>query len=100
MYKVLKNGNSKGLEIRNSPFDRFATIVSRIIFKGNEGMSNVGVGLGYFMIAGLIKEAKGKNSIFMPFLYVVLLFFSSSSSSSFVCFLLLLSSPTAQNIYE
>ena len=73
MYKVLKNGD---LEIRNSPFDRFATFAARLLWC-SKGFCDVAapIGITYGAMAGFdeLRKIKGYEPIFLPFLANVLM---------------------------
>jgi len=68
MYKILKNDE---IEIRNSPFDRFATFAARLLWC-SKGFCEVAapIGVTYGAMAGIdeLRKIKGYEPIFLPFL--------------------------------
>lgn len=73
MYKVLKNND---LEIRNSPFDRFATFAARLLWC-SKGFCDIvaPIGVSYGAMAGIdeLRKIKGYEPIFLPFLSNILI---------------------------
>jgi len=73
MYKVLKNDE---IEIRNSPFDRFATFAARLLWC-SKGFCDVAapIGVTYGTMAGIdeLRKIKGYEPIFLPFLSNILI---------------------------
>jgi hypothetical protein len=73
MYKVFK---SDKLDVCNSPFDRFATYASRLLWC-SKGFCDIAapVGITYGAMAGIdeLRKLKGFEPIFLPFLSDVLL---------------------------
>lgn len=64
--RVLK---SNELDIRNSPFDKFATVLgkSMLCVKGVcDYAPSLGTSIGYFAILDQILEAKGEGAVFIP----------------------------------
>ena len=63
--------NKKDFEIRNSPLDRFATQIARIIYCAKVGCSITG-GTATAVAAGasfdLVLESAGREKVFIPFL--------------------------------
>lgn len=73
---IYKNVNSKDLDIRNSPYDKFATYAARLIWCG-KGLCEVAapIGVTYGAMAGIdeLRKLRGLEPIFLPFVANILL---------------------------